>query len=221
MYSVNNSVNELLEEALKNEFHYFSDYPLPEGGGFSEVVEAQNKITEKDEKREAIQTALREFSAQTVLASKGENNNFGIRYDGSKFYYKVPVIENGKAMNVPPEQHERICNKTHEIYDKMIIRTLLRLSHAAHLCYEYDFRSEQSTEEIFAARKTNFEEEVLCQEEWLIGMLKKLDWTKDSVKHTNEFLDIVPIPDFEVCLACALVRMESATRARDHIDVPY
>ena len=134
--------------------------------------------------------------------------------------YKVPVTENGNPQNLPPVELERICSKTHEVYDKMAIRTLLKLSHAAHLCYEYDFRSEQWPEEIFEERKRNFEEEMLCQEETVIGILKKLDWKKDSVKHTNEFLDIVPIPDFEVCLACALVRMESPTRARDHIDVP-
>ena len=50
---------------------------------------------------------------------------------------------------------ERICNKTHEAYDKMIIRTLLRLSHLAHLCYEYDFRPAQSPEEMFKERKRN------------------------------------------------------------------
>ena len=218
---VNKSVSELMEDALENEFHYFSGYPLPAEGGFSDVFEAQNKLTKEMEKRRAVSTAFREFAAQTIEASKGTDNNFGIRWEHSVMTYKVPVFENGQPVDLPPEDRERICNKTHEIYDKTVIKTLLKLSHAAHLCYEYDFRSEQSTEEIFESRKTNFEEEVLCQEEWLIKELKKLDWTKDSVKHTNEFLDIVPIPDFEVCLACALVRMESPTRARDHIDVPY
>ena len=206
MCSVNNSVNELLEEALKNEFHYFSDYPLPEGGGFSEVVEAQNKITGKDEKRDAIQTAFREFSAQTVLKSKGENNNFGIRHEGSKFYYKVPVFENGKPVDRPPEELERICNKTHEIYDKMIIRTLLRLSHAAHLCYEYDFRAKQSPEEMFKERMRKFEEELLVLEEFLIEDLQKVEWNQESIQHTYEFVDVVPIPDFEVGLGYASVR---------------
>ena len=44
-------------------------------------------------------------------------------------------------------------------------------------------------------------------EEHVIGILKKLNWNLDSIKHTYEFLDIVPIPNFEVCLACALVRI--------------
>ena len=94
----------------------------------------------------------------------------------------------------------------YEHYDKTAIRTLLRLSHAAHLCYEYDFRPAQSPEEIYQERKRNFEEEILCDEETVIGRLKKLDWDLESIQHTYEFVDVVPIPSFEVCLDYASVR---------------
>ena len=120
--------------------------------------------------------------------------------------YKAPVIENGKKVDCPPEELERICNKTHEAYDKMIIRTLLRLSHLAHLCYEYDFRPAQSPEKMFKERKRNFEEEVLCNEGYLINDLLKLEWTLDSIKHTYEYVDVVPHPNFDVSLGSASAR---------------
>ena len=116
------------------------------------------------------------------------------------------MIENGVRLDVPPAVLERICNGTHEAYDKLIVRTMLKLANTAHVCYEYEFRATQSSEEKFEERKRFFETDILDMEETLIEILKKVEWDLDSAKHTYEFVDVVPHPDFEVCLGSASVR---------------
>ena len=111
------------------------------------------------------------------------------------------MFQNGLPVDVPPEVIDRIMTKRHEEYDLLVMRVMLNAVHKAHLCYEYDFRAAMSPEEMYVARKTAFEEEMLTAEEMFIGKLKAADWIDPDVKSTYEFLDIAPHPDFEVSLS--------------------
>ena len=51
---------------------------------------------------------------------------------------------------------------------------MLKLANTAHVCYEYDFRATQSSEEKFEERKRNFEMEILDMEETFIDALKTI-----------------------------------------------
>ena len=81
-----------------------------------------------------------------------------------------------------------------------------RLSHFAHLCYEYDFRATQSSEEMFNERKREFEEMLLAIEEYLIMDLLKIEWKNDDIKHTYEYVDVPAHPNFDVSLGSASAR---------------
>ena len=60
-YSVKNTMADLMKDALKDEFRFFANYPLGEEGTFAAVIEAQNKLTDKDDKKQAVVTAMREL----------------------------------------------------------------------------------------------------------------------------------------------------------------
>ena len=203
MRSVNTKLKELVKVALKEEFRFFEHYPRGEDGCFSTKIEAQNKLIDGKDKREQVNTALRDFRHDTLRNSKGrEDNHYGIRWKGDVLVYKAPVFENGLPLDVPPQVIERIMTQCHEDHDLLVMRTLLNTVFKAHLCYEYDFRAGMSPEEMYVARKTAFEEEILVAEEMIVLKLKATDWVDPDVKSTYEFLDIVPHPDFgEVSLS--------------------
>ena len=99
MRSVNTKLKELMKVALKEEFRFFEHYPRGDDGCFSTVIEAQNKLTDGSDKREQVNTALRDFREDTLRNSRTrENNHYGIRWETSVLEYKVPVIENGKLV---------------------------------------------------------------------------------------------------------------------------
>ena len=73
--TVNNSLKELMKVALKDELRFIEHYPVGENGSIATVVEAQNKLTDQMQKREHLNTALREFRAGMVCARFGPSSS--------------------------------------------------------------------------------------------------------------------------------------------------
>ena len=91
MRSVNTKLKELVEVALKEEFRFFEHYPRGEDGCFSTKIEAQNKLIDGKDKREQVNTALRDFREDTLRNSRTrDNNHYGIRWKGDVLTKSFP-----------------------------------------------------------------------------------------------------------------------------------